>query len=102
LVDSAAACANVQILFEGRGDEARQQWIIEAGPPGLEVRFAPNLPVRDAVLTEKAGRHGNVGRPVIRADRATRQEAAVVVTIRPGRAWPWGRCPSEGIHRVMA
>ena len=75
LGDTCRRLRDVQILFEGQGDEAREQWIIEAGPPGLEIRLALNLPLRDAVLTEKAGRHGNLGRPVVRADRATRQEA---------------------------
>src|SRR4029077_1418400 len=60
---------------EGQGDKARQHWIIEGGPPGLEIRFALNLAAFDAVLTEKTGRQRNVGRLVVRADRAPGQEA---------------------------
>jgi hypothetical protein len=60
---------DVQVLFEGQGDEVRQQRIIEGGPPDLEVCFALNLPLLDALLAEEAGRHGIVGRLVIRADR---------------------------------
>jgi hypothetical protein len=75
LGDARRRLLQVEILFEGQGDEVRQQGIIEAGPPSLEVRLALNLPVRDAILTQEAGRHGNLGRPVVRADRATRQDA---------------------------
>ena len=73
--DTCRRLRDVQILFEGQGDEARQRGIIEAGPPGTEVGLALDLPALDALLTEEACRQWNLGRLVVRADRAARQDA---------------------------
>jgi hypothetical protein len=44
---------DVQILLEGQRDEARQHGIIEAGPPGREVRLELRFPALDAFLAEE-------------------------------------------------
>ena len=79
LGDTGRGLRDVQILFEGQGDEARQRGIIEAGPPGLEVRLALDLPALDTFLTEEAGDSGisgagSAGRPRSRRGADTQQK----------------------------
>ena len=44
----------VEILFKGQGDEARQPGIVEPRPPRLEVRLGLDRTALDARLTQKA------------------------------------------------
>ena len=54
LGDTRGRLRDVEILIEGQGDKAGQQWIIKARPPSLEIRLALNCSLLDALLTEKA------------------------------------------------
>jgi len=45
---------DVEVLFQGLRDEARQQGIVEGGPPDCEVCLVLNLPTIDILLPEEA------------------------------------------------
>ena len=73
--DTCRCLRELQILFEGQRDEARQRRIIEAGPPALELRLALDLPSLDTFLAKELCGQRNLRRFVARADRAARQKA---------------------------
>jgi hypothetical protein len=66
---------DVQVLFEGQGDEMREQGIVEGGPPTLEVCLSLNGTLLDVRLPEEGGRQRDRGPPVVGANGAARQDA---------------------------
>jgi len=75
LRDTCRCLRELQVLFEGQRDEARQRRIIEASPPALKVRLALDRPSLDTFLAKELWGQRNLRRFVARADRAAGQEA---------------------------